>query len=221
MPGYGAITFLDATFTKTSHLYRSTWDTALAYNANLLMAYFSRSLSNWAYASSRVGVSPFAWIDSGTTSFEQARGPVYVADQLAAFRRWGMGGLFGNYGQQPLNVFDYGPYTPGMQAAATPGIVDSQRPRLNISSAQRLGGVVRITGNAKDNLAVRSVLWTAGGSTGAVPMTWKVTSGDYTTPGFRSRMVWTVDIPAAPGQVITLRATDIKGLKRNVKIVAP
>ena len=185
------------------------------------MAYFSRHLSNWAYAANRVGVSPFAWIDSGTTGFEQARDPVFVADQLAAFRRWGMNGLFANYGQSSLNGFDYGPYTAGMQAAAGPGAVDASPPSLQVRSVSRVGGTVSIAGTAADNFAVRSVLWRSGGVGGAAAMGWRITRGDYTTPNFRSRMDWTAQVPAAPGQAIVISARDIKGLRRNLTITAP
>src|SRR5207249_3764359 len=63
VPGYGAIRFMDATFYKTAHLNGATWDAALSYNINGLMAYLSRHLSNWSYAAGHINISPFAWID--------------------------------------------------------------------------------------------------------------------------------------------------------------
>ena len=96
--GYGAIRFFDSIFYKTPH--RGTWDSALTYNANQIFATFSRGFANWDYASERVYVSPFSWIDAGpnaTSAFDDARPPEYVAEQLQAFRKWGMGGEFANY----------------------------------------------------------------------------------------------------------------------------
>jgi hypothetical protein len=215
VPGYGPIVFLEAAFFKTWHVSGANWDTALSYHANRTMAYLSRNLSNWAYASGRIGVSPFAWIDSGRTAFEAARDPGYVATQLAAFRKWGMKGVFANYGQQPLNKFDYAPYAPGMRAATTPGEVDTQPPGLSITSIQKTEHGVHVTGSATDNLGMRSVRWQTGSASGAAPMTWVVTSGDYRT-GYRWRMDWTADIPAAPGQQIAFTAQDIKGLDTKI-----
>ena len=61
--GYGAIRFFDSIFYKTPH--RGSWESALTYNANQVLAAFSRRFSNWDYASERVYVSPFSWIDNG------------------------------------------------------------------------------------------------------------------------------------------------------------
>ena len=144
--GYGAIRFMDHAYTKTSHLYRSTWDTAFTYDLNHMAAMFSRRLTNWAYASSRIFWSPFAWINSGTRPFELARPPEQVAQQLAAFHKWGTGGAFANYAFGGLSGFDYTPYVPAMQAAAAPEVVDTQPPSLTIGNATRSGGSVTWTG---------------------------------------------------------------------------
>ena len=92
--GYGPIRFLDSTFYKTWHVRGASWDTALSYNVNRMLAYLSRHLSNWSYASTRINISPFAWIDGDVAnegSFTAPRDPAYVAEQLAFFRRWAMG----------------------------------------------------------------------------------------------------------------------------------
>ena len=47
--GYGAIRFFDSVFYKAPH--RGSWDSALTYNANQVLATFSRRFSNWDYAS--------------------------------------------------------------------------------------------------------------------------------------------------------------------------
>ncbi len=89
VPGYGPIRFMDQTYNKTSHLFQATWDTAFTYDLNRMSAMFSRRLSNWAYASSRIDWGPFAWINAGPQPFDAARSPQEVAAQLAAFRKWG------------------------------------------------------------------------------------------------------------------------------------
>ena len=213
VPGYGPIRFVDATFYKTAHLSGATWDNAMTYNVNRLMAYFSRNLTNWTYASSRINVSPFAWIDGDVKNegaFTAPRPPAYVFDQLAAFHRWGMGGTFAIYAYGGLDSkFDYGPYVPGMQAAARPGIVDSQPPSVSVSQIRRAGANVIVSGTAADNMAVRRVLWSAGVKNGATAMTWSVTGGDYIT-GYHGHMDWTATIPAAPNQSIRFTVQDIK-----------
>ena len=167
--GYGAIRFMEHTFEKGASLSGTTWDNAFTYNLNRTAAMFSRRLSNWSYASSRVHLGPFAWIDSGPRTWEQARPPEEVASQLAAFRKWGTGGAFADYAYLGLNgAFDYTPYAPGMQAAATPGVVDTQAPSLTIASAARAGASVSWSGSASDNLAIQAVRWTtASGQSGA------------------------------------------------------
>ena len=94
------------------------------------LALLSRSFDNWDYAWSRVGVSPFAWVNGGSTRFEAARSPEHVEAQLAAFRRWGMDGEFANYAYNGLEGFDYEPYERALQAAAERGDVDSVAPSL-------------------------------------------------------------------------------------------
>ena len=66
---------------------------------------------------SRLSVSPFSWIDTGPepSAFDDARSPDYVAEQLLAFRKWGMGGEFANYAYAALADFDYSPYVRAMQ----------------------------------------------------------------------------------------------------------
>src|SRR5437764_12727044 len=58
VPGYSAIRWLDAVFYKTFHLSGATWDTAFQYNAERTYSYLSRRFTNWAYASSRLQLSP-------------------------------------------------------------------------------------------------------------------------------------------------------------------
>jgi hypothetical protein len=221
VPGYGAITFLDAVFMKGTDLSRSTWDSALTYNVNRIDALLSRSLSNWSYASSRINLSPFAWISSGNIASDAARSPAFVAGQLAAFRRWGMGGTFANYAFNGIGAFDYAPYAAGLQAAAAPGLVDPQPPSLSVASATRAGSVVSLAGSATDNMGVRAVRWqTAEGGSGAAPMTWVVTGGDYTT-AYQWHMDWTASVPVASGQPITITVEDIKGNQTSLVITAP
>ncbi len=212
--GYRAIRFSESIFYKTTHIRGSTWETANQYNVNRLYALFSRELSNWGHASSRVFVSPFAWIDGGTSEFERARPPSYVADQLDAFRTWATGGELLVYAQG-LQTFDYGPYLAGLRAASTPAVVDTVAPTLRVESAVRTGDTLRVTGAARDNLGIRSVL--VGDRPAA--MTWRVTGGDYD-----SEWEWEMDwelagATVAPGATsVTVTAVDIKGLSSTVAV---
>jgi hypothetical protein len=213
VPGYSAIRFLDAWFYKEIGLAGATWDQALQYNARADYSLFSRRFSNWSYASSRVQLSPFAWIDADNRqAFTRARPPAYVAEQLAAFRRWGMDGRFGNFAFSSLEgSFDYAPYAAGLSAAAKPGTVDSELPQIAVtgSSSQKKGDKADIQGTASDDFAVRVVRWRdeqghsgtaqltpddSAGIGGAV--TWKVSGVPV---GARSTRIW-------------LLAEDIKGL---------
>jgi hypothetical protein len=220
--GWGAIRFMDHAYTKTSHLYKSTWDTALTYDLNRMAAMFSRRLSNWSYASSRIHWGPLAWIDSGTRDFEQARSPEHVAAQLAAFRKWGTGGAFANYAFGGLNsAFDYTPYVPAMQAAATPGVVDTQAPGLTIGAALRSGASVTWVGSASDDMAIRAVRWTtASGKSGAAPMNWVVVAGGYAS-SYQWRMDWVASVPASSGEEVSITVEDAKGLLSSRTVVAP
>jgi hypothetical protein len=212
---------MNYTFYKTSHLFQATWDTALMYDANRLLAMFSRRLSNWAYASSRIQLSPFVWIDSGPTGFDAARDPAYVATQLAAFRRWGMGGAFADFAYTGLHGFDYTPYVAGMQAAAKPGVVDGEAPGLGVGAVTRSGAEVAVSGSATDNMGIRVVrASTASGASGAARMVWTVISGTYSV-GYTWRMDWTVTIAARPGEIVTVTAEDIKGLSTTTAFTAP
>ena len=130
--GYESIQFLNAIFYKTPHITDATWDTAYTYEYNRFFAMLSQRLSNWAGAADRVSETPFVWISNGSTDFEVAKDPPYVADQLAAARRWGMERTFANYTFDNLRTFDYGPYVAGMRAASKAGVVDDVPPRIQV-----------------------------------------------------------------------------------------
>ena len=89
------------------------------------------------------------------SSFDDARSPEHVAEQLLAFRKWGMGGEFANYAYAPLADFDYSPYVPAMQAGSKPGRVDDVEPTLEVTETAG----PTIEGTAHDNLAIRAVRW--------------------------------------------------------------
>jgi len=217
--GYRAIRMYNSVFYKETHIPGSTWDTALAYDYNRTYSLLSRRFSNWSYASSRFFISPFAWINSGISPWEQARSPAAVTQQLDAFRRWGTGQEFGLYAFRGLNGFDYSSYAAGMQAGSAPGVVDTRPPDLGITSptATSTGstsGKVVVSGTAVDNLAVRAVRWRDQlGGGGVATMTWQVTAGDYRS-GWRWQMNWsTPSLTLRPGpNLITIRAEDSKGL---------
>ncbi|MDQ3622013.1 MAG: fibronectin type III domain-containing protein, partial [Verrucomicrobiota bacterium] len=221
--GYNAIRLIDAIFYKTPHL--GNWETANQYNTNRLYSLFSRRLSNWPYASSRLAVSPFTWIDPGSTPFEAARPPAYVATQLLAARKWGIDGEFANY-TQAFRTFNYEPYVPGMQAATTPAEVDSEAPALSFTAPtdgspyETGAGTVDLAGIATDNLAIRAVRWSNDrGGSGVAQMDWQVLSGNYTV-GYNWQMNWSVSgVPLEPGaNQITVVVEDIKGLTNGLTL---
>ncbi len=160
--GYSAIRWFDATFYKTPHLEVQDWTVGLRYNAARIYELLSQRFSNWHYASSRLHVTPFSWIDDGPSDFEAARDPEHVEEQLAAFRRWGAGGLFANYAYGDLTAFDYERYEDAMRSATTPGTVDGSPPRLSVRSwsAEPAGGDrITVDGKASDDFGIRVVRW--------------------------------------------------------------
>jgi hypothetical protein len=214
VPGYGAVRWVDATFYKGTHI--GTWETAFQYHYNKLFSYLSRRLTSWGNASSRLYVSPFSWIGAGPCDceFNAAQPPAYVATQLAAFRKWGMGGEFADYAYAGLRGFDYSRYVPAMRAASTPAVVDAAPPGLAVNAPRPSSGRVALDGTATDNLAVRSVRWQNDrGASGVAQLTWEVLSGNYNS-SYRWRTRWSApSIPVAPGQNrITVTVEDIKGL---------
>jgi hypothetical protein len=218
LEGYGAIRLADGTFHKTPHL--GTWESAFQYHYNKLYSYLSRRISNWDHAGSRLFVSPFSWINAGPNNgaFEDARSPQYVATQLAAFRKWGMGREFANFAHGGLGGFDYTPYESAMRAASTPGVVDATPPALVVNavrtgSAQPIA-LLALDGTTTDNLAIRLVRWQNDrGGSGTAQLAWDVLSGDYRS-AYEWRTRWSAPaIPLAPGENrITVTAEDIKGL---------
>jgi hypothetical protein len=207
--GYGAVRLFDSIFNKAPHV--GSWESALTYNTNQLSATFSRRFANWDYASKRVFVSSFGWIDEGPKSspFDDARSPEHVAEQLLAFRKWGMGGEFVNYAYAPLADFDYSPYVAAMQAGSKPGTVDGTDPTLELTETAG----PTIEGTARDNLAIRAVRWKDDrGRSGVAAMHWEVLEGGYDS-GYEWHMRWSFaagDVSPAATRV-ELVAEDIKG----------
>jgi hypothetical protein len=215
--GYGAIRLVDSTFYKIAGI--GKWENALRYNTNRVFSFLSRRLSNWAYAASRFHVSPFSWIDPGprTSTFDDARPPTYVYDQLQAFRKWGTGGEFANYAYNSLRSFDYSPYTAAMVAGSTPGNVDPQPPTLSVTSSDTAAvdaATKALDGVANDNLAIRSVRWsTDQGHQGSAKHSWRIISGGPRL-AYVGEHLWSIPaVPLGPGDTqVTITAEDIKGL---------
>ena len=160
--GYSAIRFWDNTFYKAPGRGQS-WDTALTYNQNRVMATFSRSFSNWDYASERVHLSPFAWVNAGPDA-----GPLRRRPPAGVRARAAAGDAQVGNGRRVRQLqlqrrcagFDAAPYAGAMHAASTPGNVDGVDPTLQItSSAAGSSPPAVIEGNAHDNLAIRLVRW--------------------------------------------------------------
>jgi Carboxypeptidase regulatory-like domain/Bacterial Ig domain len=225
--GYSAIRWMDAFFYKSPQLPGSSWDTALEYNANRIYSYLSRRLSNWSYASSRLHVSPFSWIDEGPgeTEFDDARSPQDVAEQLEAFKRWGTGGAFANYAYEDLGDFDYRPFVDALRRASRPAVVDRSPPKLALTSpapaGRRVaaGQTISLKGTASDNLGIRAVRWYDDrGRQGVARLTWNF-SGDASS-GWDGEMSWSVDNLRVPRGTrrITISAEDIKGLAEELSL---
>ena len=218
--GYGAVRFADAFLYKGTQLSGASWDAVNQYNLNGINAMFSNRLSNWAYASSRVFVSPFIWIDAGKSNYERARSPREVAEQLDAFRTWGTGGELLNYAQG-FPTFDYGPYVDSLREASTPAVVDSEPPSISVTTVTRSGSKVDISGTAADNLALAAVRASPEGGQGTVAarMTWKVTGGSYRS-SWEGSTDWTLTgLDVADGaEAVSVTAVDIKGLTTTVEV---
>ena len=73
---------------------------------------------------------------------------------------------------------------------------------------------------AHDDMAVRSVRWQAGASTGTAALTWAVTGGSCST-GYQWHMNWTATLPASPGQAISFTVEDSTALTTTVSVSAP
>jgi hypothetical protein len=220
VPGYAAIRWFDATFFKTPHI-GGDWSVALGDNANSTYSVLSRRFPNWDYASSRLHVTPFSWIDEGPNEgkFDDVREPNEVADQLAAFRDWGTGGMFGNYAYGRPSGFDYEPYVDAMRSASAPGLVDREPPELSVRSPAGGGAIdatgdhLELAGTAHDNYAIRAVRWyDAKGRFGTAELTWE--ADDSLSPDRTWVTRWRVrDVPLSPGvNRIAVVAEDIKGL---------
>jgi hypothetical protein len=230
--GYSAIRFLDENFYKGTNVPGATFDAALSYDANSWFAVMSTNFSNWTYAADRVFLSPFAWIDdtsvqSEADAWSAPRPPAFVASQLEAYRKWGMGGVFGDYIGQTLADFDYTPYVSAMQAAAVPGPTADQPPSISISgpttapSYTASGSTVSLSGAATDSMAIREVSWVDDqGGSGSAQLTWQILGGDV-SQGWQSQMDWSVaSVPLQPGtNTITITAEDIGGLTSTTTLV--
>ncbi len=222
VPGYGPIRFMDHTYNKTSHLSRPRGTPPSPTT--------STGCRRCSAVDSRTGrTRPAASIgirSRGSTpvrsSFSAARSPQEVAAQLAAFRKWGTGGRSPTSHTVAFNLpSTTRPYVPGMQAAATPGIVDTQPPSATVGTSARTGASVVFSGSATDNFAVRDVRWrTPSGASGAATMTWTVISGTYST-GYQWRMDWSAAVPASPGTQVTLTFEDVKGVQNTKVVTAP
>ncbi len=218
--GYGTIRWLEAIFYKSTQVDGESWDDALRYDARAVYSELSQRFSNWDYASSRLDVSPFSWIDPGSLASEAVRPPAYVAEQLAAFRRWGTGGEFGNYSFRGLNRFDYTPFEGALRSASAPGVVDSTPPTTTITSPTGAPAVVHsdhvdLAGTATDDYAVRVIRWRDGrGHSGTAKLTPDTASPDG------ALVDWTIDgIPLESGRnTIWLRTEDIHGLGQLVSL---
>ena len=216
-PGYDTITLLNALFYKAPH--RGTWNAALRYQYNSLFALLSREFTNWDVAYDRIGESPFAWVSDGETSFEVARPPAAVDEQVRAFAEWGMHRTSANYAfGDTLTEFDYDRYEASMSDASKPAVVDDEAPELEVDDPDPDGDQMTITGTATDDHAVRYVRWmNERGDSGMARMEFEILDGGL-NDDFTYEMRWRADgVPTDGGQV-TVEAVDIKGLRRTKSV---
>jgi len=150
---------MDATFYKGTHLPSVDWETALSYNAQRFFALLSQRLTNWQYASSRISITPFAWIDNGNGSFEAARDAGYVERQLRAFNKWGMDEYLPIFSYRGLKGFDYGPYIPAMRSVSSLDSDTTTPPTAAMVGNFPKATSLELRGTATDSLAIRSVAW--------------------------------------------------------------
>jgi len=214
--GYRSILFLDASFYKIPGVPGTSWSTALVEEDNGLFALLSQRLSNWAYAADRVANSPFAWIDSGGTTFSRARSPSYVTAQLGTFRSWAMDGFFGLYTYQGLESgFDYSPYLAAFNPANFTQI-DTQPPDVRISTwaAVTGSGQVTISGTASDDFAIRVVRWQDADQSGIAQVSY-----DPTGAGGPDTVEWTAEVPMPTGPTqVTILAEATTGLRSSASV---
>jgi hypothetical protein len=227
--GYAKVLFLDATFYRDPVLPGASWDAALEYQDNSLFALLSQRFSNWAYASSRVAISPFGWIDTGPGGgiYNESRPPDYVAGQLQAFRRWSMDGTFAIFAYRPLNGFDYTPYVPAMSAVSV--TEDPERPKLSVGDPMLRTGpgqttTVLLHGSAVDADAVRAVYWrdASGKAWGVARLVWQPGPGSDKT-GWDWTMNWSLSASVPKGtKSIEIKVLSIKGATAvaNVSLTA-
>jgi Ca2+-binding RTX toxin-like protein len=125
-----------------------------------------------------------------------------------------MGGEFPNYAYADPRSFDYSPYVSAMQEASTPATVDSESPKLAVTTNWAGSKPPQLfEGTAQDNLAVWAVRWhdDRGGS-GVAKLNWQVMSGDYNS-GYVGQTHWSFpasDLRRGATQV-SFTAQDIKG----------
>ena len=223
--GYGAVRFLDAIFYKTPHIRGVSWDAAFSWEYNQLASVLSRRFSNWSYASSRVFASPFLWISEGTTDFERANEPEYVAEQLDAFSRWGMGREFANFAYNGIEFFDYTPYAEAMRQFSSPRVVDDE----DIISARRRTPSCHPARTAPPRRCrvpqlmisrVWVVRWTNDrGGSGTAELDWEPGEGGYLSDS-TGQMLWSIaSVPLQPGtNTITVTADGIKGPSSSLSV---
>ena len=108
-----------------------------------------------------------------------------------------------------------------MVAASTPAVVDSEPPRLEVTSVTRSGSGLEIKGTATDNLGIHAVRAGRDTSGPAAAMTWTVLGGSYES-SWRWRMDWTLTTAMPDGaSEVEVTAVDIKGLTTTVKVPSP
>jgi hypothetical protein len=222
---------LDATFYKDPSISGASWTAALQYQDNSLYSLLSQRFSNWAYASTHIAQSPFAWIDGDVAhegAYAAVRSPSYVSEQLAAFQQWAMGGVFGVYAYNQLSAFDYSPFVPALKAA-TSSAPKVQPPKVVVDGTQQSVTTgpdgrpqVRLGGYATDPLAIRVVSWRneSLGVSGAATMVWDMGTGNDAA-GWHWRMSWSAEVPLESGAnriAVTAQGIDDRSTTKTVTI---
>ena len=143
---------------------------------------FSRRLSNWSYASSRINVSTFAWISDGPKAgFQSARSPDHGRRAARCVPALGHRRLL-----RELRVLGAVRLRLHAVRSRPAGRGDARHASTRNRPPSRSGPRVAsadtelVSGSATDNMGIRAVRWTTpSGRSGAAKMTWTVTGGDY------------------------------------------
>ena len=197
--GYSAIRFYNSIFYKTPHL--GTWDAALTHDTNQIFAAFSRGFENWEYASERVHLSPFSWLNAGpdeTSAFDDARSPEYVVRAARGVQEVGYRRRVRQFRLRRARSRS-STRTTWTRCRPLAAPAPWTRPTRPLRSRPRPRRA--ITGTATDNLGIKAVRWQDDQGGSGVARCIGRCSAATTTPGSSGRCAGRCRPGAEPGSV--------------------